>query len=488
VKSEEEKREESNKKRRYWYSSHSVGYNEHQEVLGVPHSCMRKYVICEDIRNVWRKKSRDYYHSQSDELKEKRQEYNKKYRDKKRESGITSGHENLRWLDRKTEEQKKEYRVKDNKRQRTKNRKRLGLWGKWIIGNRIELYKDYREEIEEYFSIFVDLFQKSNPIRERVVLVMDKMSSVPLKELTSTITPLSNNEYIISSITKKLTDFSVESNGVELLEKLEDGKPKTKNEKQVYYQMFYEQMNVDFREQYKDILKKSSFPIWEVLYVFWFMFRERLSIEEQMELIFGDEREMGMNELIQLYEETETETKMEDIKKMSIGKKKIGGKNTRWIKGRNKLSITTTKMTRDERNEYQRKYYHNQPDEQKKQMSEKRKEYQRTRYKNMTDEQRGDLREKQRQKYWMNKDPKNKDQVYKVKVIKLQEEFILQVPKGVEMNQEILENSSYLDEYKNKEDVSISFSKVDKKLWLEDKHPSLDRDGTITFDDDDYCE
>jgi len=83
---------------------------------------------------------------------------------------------------------------------------------------------------------------------------------------------------------------------------------------------------------------------------------------------------------------------------------------------------------------------------------------------------------------------KDTDRVYNVKVMELQEEFVLRVPKGVEINKEILENSWYLDEYKNKEYISISFSEVDKELMSEEDFPSLDKEGTITFDDDDYCE
>ena len=77
---------------------------------------------------------------------------------------------------------------------------------------------------------------------------------------------------------------------------------------------------------------------------------------------------------------------------------------------------------------------------------------------------------------------KNTDKVYKVKVMELQEEFVLRVPIGVEINEEILGNSWYLDEYKNKEYISISFSEVDKEHWVKNKHPILEKDGDITFD------
>lgn len=76
------------------------------------------------------------------------------------------------------------------------------------------------------------------------------------------------------------------------------------------------------------------------------------------------------------------------------------------------------------------------------------------------------------------------DKYYKVKVMELQEQFVLRVPIGVEINEEILENSWYLDEYKNKEDISISFSEVDKELCVEYDLPLLEKDGDITFDYD----
>ena len=74
------------------------------------------------------------------------------------------------------------------------------------------------------------------------------------------------------------------------------------------------------------------------------------------------------------------------------------------------------------------------------------------------------------------------DKVYKVRVVTQKEMFILRVPKGVEINQEILENSCYLEEWKNQEYVNVSFSEVDKELWVEHKHPILEKDGDITFD------
>jgi len=77
---------------------------------------------------------------------------------------------------------------------------------------------------------------------------------------------------------------------------------------------------------------------------------------------------------------------------------------------------------------------------------------------------------------------KDTDKVYKVKVTTLEEEFILRVPKGVEINQEILDNSCYLEEWKNQKYVNVSFSEVDKEFWVEHEHPLLENDGDITFD------
>ena len=72
-------------------------------------------------------------------------------------------------------------------------------------------------------------------------------------------------------------------------------------------------------------------------------------------------------------------------------------------------------------------------------------------------------------------------------------EYLLRVPNGVEINQEILENSSFFEDEWCKElfptpSSLIEFGEVeDKELWSDD-YPSLDKEGTITFDDDDYCE
>jgi hypothetical protein len=91
---------------------------------------------------------------------------------------------------------------------------------------------------------------------------------------------------------------------------------------------------------------------------------------------------------------------------------------------------------------------------------------------------------------------KDTDKVYNIKITPLVEDnILLRVPKGVEINEEILRKDSYFEDWYDFDpptlygkDICLEISEVeDKELWSED-HPSLDRDGDITFDDDDYCE
>ena len=89
---------------------------------------------------------------------------------------------------------------------------------------------------------------------------------------------------------------------------------------------------------------------------------------------------------------------------------------------------------------------------------------------------------------------KDTDKVYKVKITPdIELNILLRVPKGVEINEEILSKDYMFEDYWREDPIinprcRIEISEVkDKELWSED-HPSLDRDGDITFDDDDYCE
>ena len=80
---------------------------------------------------------------------------------------------------------------------------------------------------------------------------------------------------------------------------------------------------------------------------------------------------------------------------------------------------------------------------------------------------------------------------------KVQESIILRVPKGVEINQEILENSGYFDDWYDFEppiligkDVRLEFSEIPEEFlkqhsfyrWKRDKDPTLTKDGDITYD------
>jgi len=83
---------------------------------------------------------------------------------------------------------------------------------------------------------------------------------------------------------------------------------------------------------------------------------------------------------------------------------------------------------------------------------------------------------------------KNTDRVYRVKVTPdVEHNYLLRVPEGVEINQDILEKSWFFDDEWSEEPIHhpssrIEFSEVDKELWVENEHPLLDEDGTITFD------
>ena len=75
----EEQREKIREKRRYKYASQSVGYNEHQEVPNDPNSGRRKYVISEDIREVYREQSRNHLRNLNEEQKERLRERSRRH-------------------------------------------------------------------------------------------------------------------------------------------------------------------------------------------------------------------------------------------------------------------------------------------------------------------------------------------------------------------------------------------------------------------------
>ena len=88
----------------------------------------------------------------------------------------------------------------------------------------------------------------------------------------------------------------------------------------------------------------------------------------------------------------------------------------------------------------------------------------------------------------MKEKDKNNDRLVMVKITpKIEEEKLLLVPKGVEINQDILEKSWFFDDEWSEEPIHhpssrIEFSEVDKELWVKNKHPILEKDGDITFD------
>ena len=83
---------------------------------------------------------------------------------------------------------------------------------------------------------------------------------------------------------------------------------------------------------------------------------------------------------------------------------------------------------------------------------------------------------------------KNTDRVYRVKVTPdVEHNYLLRVPEGVEINQDILEKSWFFDDEWSEDPIHhpssrIEFSEVDKELWVEHEHPLLENDGDITFD------
>ena len=58
---------------------------------------------------------------------------------------------------------------------------------------------------------------------------------------------------------------------------------------------------------------------------------------------------------------------------------------------------------------------------------------------------------------------KDTDKVYKVRVMKIEEEFILRVPEGIKIDEKVLRKDWYLEEYEYR-DVEISYTEVDAFL------------------------
>lgn len=83
------------------------------------------------------------------------------------------------------------------------------------------------------------------------------------------------------------------------------------------------------------------------------------------------------------------------------------------------------------------------------------------------------------------------DKVYNVKVTPhIEHNYLIRVPKGVEINKEILENSGNFDNEWSEEPMHtlascVEISEVDKELkelWNDGGDPSLHKDGTIHYE------
>jgi len=82
------------------------------------------------------------------------------------------------------------------------------------------------------------------------------------------------------SLEKKLHELPPRSNRT-FWNKLETNKPKTKKDKQYYYNLFYRVFDEEVRKKYRDILKEYSLPLWEGVFFSHFMFFQRLDQEER---------------------------------------------------------------------------------------------------------------------------------------------------------------------------------------------------------------
>ena len=83
---------------------------------------------------------------------------------------------------------------------------------------------------------------------------------------------------------------------------------------------------------------------------------------------------------------------------------------------------------------------------------------------------------------------KDTDKVYNVKVIPdIEDNILLRVPKGVEINEEILSKDYMFEDYWSEDPIinprcRLEISEVkDKELWSED-HPSLHKNGFTHYE------
>ena len=84
---------------------------------------------------------------------------------------------------------------------------------------------------------------------------------------------------------------------------------------------------------------------------------------------------------------------------------------------------------------------------------------------------------------------KDTDKVYNVKVIPdIEDNILLRVPKGVEINEEILRKDCHFEDYWSEDPIinprcRLEISEVkDKELWNDYDHPSLHKNGFTHYE------
>ncbi len=94
------------------------------------------------------------------------------------------------------------------------------------------------------------------------------------------------------SLEKKLHELPPISNETFWV-KFVSNKPKTKKEKQYYYNIFYRVLDEESKNLYRNIIKETSLPIWEGMYLNQVMFYENLNQEER--IFYMDEIDKRLN-------------------------------------------------------------------------------------------------------------------------------------------------------------------------------------------------
>ena len=79
---------------------------------------------------------------------------------------------------------------------------------------------------------------------------------------------------------------------------------------------------------------------------------------------------------------------------------------------------------------------------------------------------------------------KNTDKVYEVKITPLscEDNILLRVPEGIEIDKETIYNSTHFeDSWSKVHNFSVKITEVDKELWDWKSHPSVESDGSIEY-------